>query len=604
MSKLRRIIGGMLALTVAVSACALPVPTITAADTAAEEETAPSEEATPTAEEAPTEESTPPAETAPTEEATEAAEQNGVKTERGFEYIIVGEGDEAYAEITGYTGEGGYISLDPAIGGYPVRSIGAGAFKGQENITSIDSFSRNLESIGEGAFEGCTALEYVTVPISVKSVGADAFKGCTSLTALYFQCKDCTIDPTALNGCTGLTVYVVPASEVEKTFRTDFPDISMDYTNTNDPVVIEADGIEYRIKPVVADGGDPTRINYKPAAYVSGAAEGITEITIPDRISGELGDYEVVGIYEKAFAGQDKLASVTMPDSLVTIEAQAFYGTTALKTIDLPDSLFLIMDGAFACSGLTEITLPENCYVGSDYDPAFPPGTSIGPPVKDDFYGAFEDCKELTSFTGSKVMKLMMSRMFKGCEKLTEVREIEGIEKLGNEVFLDCTSLKEIEFSEAITELGVNSFMFCNSLEKITVRSEVCHVYDAVRRNSSKLTAWCYEGTSTEAAFKVAGIKVCYLEDDRPAAPTEAITATPTDYAAEPGSNPGDANCDGKVTVSDVVAILQYICSHEKYPLTPEGQLNAEVDGYDGITGGDAILVQKMDAGIYTPGKK
>ena len=60
----------------------------------------------------------------------------------------------------------------------------------------------------------------------------------------------------------------------------------------------------------------------------------------------------------------------------------------------------------------------------------------------------------------------------------------------------------------------------------------------------------------------------------------------------------GDANEDGKVNVSDAVAVLQYIANSEKYVLSEQGTKNADCDGETGITGGDAITIQKIDAGI------
>lgn len=60
----------------------------------------------------------------------------------------------------------------------------------------------------------------------------------------------------------------------------------------------------------------------------------------------------------------------------------------------------------------------------------------------------------------------------------------------------------------------------------------------------------------------------------------------------------GDANCDNKINVADAVAILQYIANKSKYKLSDQGLKNADADGIPGITGGDAIAVQKKDAGI------
>ncbi|HAE52589.1 MAG TPA: hypothetical protein DCG30_04970, partial [Ruminococcus sp.] len=62
----------------------------------------------------------------------------------------------------------------------------------------------------------------------------------------------------------------------------------------------------------------------------------------------------------------------------------------------------------------------------------------------------------------------------------------------------------------------------------------------------------------------------------------------------------GDANEDGKVSISDSVSILQYLANGSKFPLTSQGQLNGDVDEAEGITGKDAAVIQMVDAGIYT----
>lgn len=62
----------------------------------------------------------------------------------------------------------------------------------------------------------------------------------------------------------------------------------------------------------------------------------------------------------------------------------------------------------------------------------------------------------------------------------------------------------------------------------------------------------------------------------------------------------GDANLDSKVTVADAVAILQSLGNKDKYKLSSEGALNADVyDNGDGVTATDALTIQQMDAGLY-----
>ncbi len=62
-----------------------------------------------------------------------------------------------------------------------------------------------------------------------------------------------------------------------------------------------------------------------------------------------------------------------------------------------------------------------------------------------------------------------------------------------------------------------------------------------------------------------------------------------------------DANESGGVNVADAVAVLQYISNHNKYPLSEQGLINADVvDPGQGVTGMDAIAIQMVDANIIT----
>lgn len=63
----------------------------------------------------------------------------------------------------------------------------------------------------------------------------------------------------------------------------------------------------------------------------------------------------------------------------------------------------------------------------------------------------------------------------------------------------------------------------------------------------------------------------------------------------------GDANLDNDVSLSDALAILQYVANAKKYPLTPVALSNADVyNRGDGITGNDALTIQKLDAKVIS----
>nr|AEV58653.1 scaffoldin C [Ruminococcus flavefaciens] len=83
---------------------------------------------------------------------------------------------------------------------------------------------------------------------------------------------------------------------------------------------------------------------------------------------------------------------------------------------------------------------------------------------------------------------------------------------------------------------------------------------------------------------------------------TTTPPATTTTTENKPGvSLRGDANLDNKVSVADAVAILQSIANKDKYALKPQGAVSGDVEGNnDGITGADALRIQKWDAGAIT----
>ena len=110
--------------------------------------------------------------------------------------------------------------------------------------------------------------------------------------------------------------------------------------------------------------------------------------------------------------------------------------------------------------------------------------------------------------------------------------------------------------------------------------------------------------------------KVEYPVEKPTEPPTEAPTEAPTEPPTEKPDNPvtdipvppigtqillGDANVDGKVSISDAVRILQYIANAQKYPLDETAKINADVfDIGSGVTANDAALIQAVDAGVET----
>ena len=88
-----------------------------------------------------------------------------------------------------------------------------------------------------------------------------------------------------------------------------------------------------------------------------------------------------------------------------------------------------------------------------------------------------------------------------------------------------------------------------------------------------------------------------YTDSDKPD-DVKVTTTTTTNDSDTDSALKGDANEDGKVSISDAVRILQYVANASKYDLSSQGKINADVDGKAGVTGSDAGEIQKYDAGL------
>lgn len=64
---------------------------------------------------------------------------------------------------------------------YPVLGIAPSVFKGFYLIPSV-TFPSTLESIGDGAFQSCSALSTISLPASLQQIDSDAFNGCNLIT--------------------------------------------------------------------------------------------------------------------------------------------------------------------------------------------------------------------------------------------------------------------------------------------------------------------------------------------------------------------------------------------------------------------------------------
>ena len=117
----------------------------------------------------------------------------------------------------------GELTIPATIEGYPVTSIGGGAFIKCTNLTRI-TIPDNVTSIGKSAFYLCTNLKSITIPEGVTSIESSTF-GNSGLTNITIPESVTSIGNAAFQNCESLTkvIFLGDAPRTEFSLLNSFP---------------------------------------------------------------------------------------------------------------------------------------------------------------------------------------------------------------------------------------------------------------------------------------------------------------------------------------------------------------------------------------------
>lgn len=242
-----------------------------------------------------------------------------------------------------------------------------------------------VEAILDGAFAGRSEIESIFIPQTVTKIGNGAFSGCTNL-------KKITVPATVTADNVGTDIFA------------------------NTPSLSEI------IAPV----------------WVVARADKSTLVKVELNAGISIGE----GLFEKA----ENLVSVTLPETLQSIENRSFSGAVKLQSIHIPASVTEIADDAFTyCSSLERITVDANN-------------------------------KVYTSNNSNCIVKVEESEengtvetLVVGCYKTVIYN---GIENIGKYAFVGCTKLESLNIPSTVTNITEGAFYGCTSLKEITVAED------------------------------------------------------------------------------------------------------------------------------------
>lgn len=359
--------------------------------------------------------------------------------------------------------------------GKPVTLIAYQAFSGCNLLQNI-IVPKSITKINKSAFTNCTSLESVKLPNTIAEILADAFKGCTNLKSINIPNGITTINSSVFADCTSLENIVIPDSVTSMT--------SSSFNNCGAKVL--ENGVYYVDKWIVDVDKTLSSFDFRETVVgIAGAAfskASVTEIVIPEGV-------KYVGT--AAFGSCANLTSITIPSSLIDLDASAFTGNNAITSVYISNIENWCKNNGYAFGFkdvlgyslylnnelVTNITLPDTITYISWY--------------------AFKGCESITNVTIPNSVTSIGGYAFYQCSGLTDINIFNGVTTIEQYAFYMCRNLKNVTLGENVPKIETYAFAYCSSLENIVIPDSVTSMAQyAFRACTSLKTATIGNGIS------------------------------------------------------------------------------------------------------------
>lgn len=236
------------------------------------------------------------------------------------EFVFIDGTEKGTVIITDYIGSDLDVKVPNTLRGKKVIAIDNQAFKG-DAITSV-VIGKNVKTIGENAFQGCTSLKSVDLGKSVETVGSMAFSDCTSLSEVKFS-----------------------------------------------PAVKELGHMIFRndVKLTTIDINGNTNFKFADGAIYSADMTVLYETLISADFSDYVLPKSVIEFRTMAFYGQEELTSIKLNPGTKSIPDGCFSMCKGLKELTIPDGVESVCGLIIVGSEITVINVPKSVKNINDY---------------------------------------------------------------------------------------------------------------------------------------------------------------------------------------------------------------------------------------------
>ena len=340
--------------------------------------------------------------------------------------------------------------------------------------------NEGVTSVGNGAFQNCTALTSVELPDSLEYLGMNSFEGCTALTCVALPAGLKSVGSFVFNGCNVESLYYV--GDINNWLKID-----------------------------LTDYGFLGNVDY---LYISGKL--VDNLIIPNGVSS-IPDY--------AFSGYDKLKSVVIPATVTTIGDGAFncenlayaeflgdapsIGANAFYTDRYSDNVFVI----YYHSGTRGWSSPKwdiyyaacveefSDYSALDEDNRNSQGVlfTLNDTAMTAIVGDGSEEPNNSGYYGAQKGSVKIP------DTVTKDGKIYTVIGVGNNAFANNRLVTSVSIGSGVTSIIPSAFMGCPALESINV-SEDNDYYssaDGVLYDAEKLYLYVYPGGKGDESFTV-----------------------------------------------------------------------------------------------------